>query len=270
MIKNFKQQYGQWAVVIGGTSGIGESLTELIAQQGINIVLVARQENILAIKAQDISTRFGIKVKTVQADLSDPGGVSAVITQTNELDVGLFIPCAGLETHGALIDIPLEKEMSLLQLNVISTLSLSQHFSKKFAKKGKGGILLVSSMSAHAPSPYTANYAGSKAYVLQLGLSLHWEMKQKGVDITVLSPGFTTTPMTVVFDDLREGADNPFTIMSPIDVATEALNALGKQPLIIPGRKNRFMISIMRRILTTAKGINLAGKMVEKVYGFNR
>ncbi|MEH6344801.1 MAG: SDR family NAD(P)-dependent oxidoreductase [Bermanella sp.] len=270
MIKNFKQQYGQWAVVIGGTSGIGESLSDLIAQQGINIILVARQKSVLVSKANDLSHRFSVEVKTIQADLSDANDITKVIEQTQELDVGLFIPCAGLETHGALIDIPLEEELRLLQLNVISTLSLTRHFSQLFSNKGKGGILLVSSMSGHAPSPYTANYSGSKAYVLQLGLSLHWEMKQKGVDVTVLSPGFTTTPMTKAFDELREGAENPFPVLTPNQVANEALNALGKQPLIIPGRKNRFMISIMRRVLTTVKGINLAGKMVEKVYGFNR
>lgn len=270
MIKNFKQQYGQWAVIVGATSGIGECLCELIAAQGINIALVARRNALLMNKSQEIQQRFGVQVKNIQADLCQSKDVFKVIEQTKTLDVGLFIPCAGLETHGHFTQISLQKELDLIQLNVTSTLVLSQHFAQTFSHKGKGGVLLVSSMSGHAPSPYTSNYAGSKAYVLQFGLSLHWEMKQKGVDITVLSPGFTTTPMTQTFDDLRQGADNPFHTMTPMAVAKEALNALGKQALIIAGKKNRFMITILRRFLTTQKSIDLAGKMVEKVYGFNR
>jgi short-subunit dehydrogenase len=76
-----------------------------------------------------------------------------------------------------------------IQINVVATLQLTHHFSNSMIERKKGGILLISSLSGHMPNPYLANYAGTKAYVLNLGASLYGELKPKGVDVAVLSPG---------------------------------------------------------------------------------
>ena len=98
---------------------------------------------------------------------------------------------------------------------------------------------MISSLSGHMPNPYFANYAGAKAYVLSLGASLYGELKTKGVDVSVLSPGLTSTPMIA-----NNGVDwkkTPMTAMDPSIVAETGLNGLGKRFLSIPGGKNKMM-----------------------------
>lgn len=110
---------------------------------------------------------------------------------------------------------------------------------------GRGGILLVASLIGHMPNPYFSNYAGSRAYVVNFGTSLHWEMKKKGVDVTVLSSGVTDTPMSKSED--IDWPKAPFSIMSPKATAEIALKGLGNKPLVIPGTKNRIMIFMTTR-----------------------
>ncbi len=262
-MKTFKEKYGDWAVITGGTSGIGEAAAHFIAKEGINIVLVARRKNVLDSKASDITSKHGVQVKTIQADLSLSKDYEKVVSDTNDLQVGLFIPCAGIENHGVTTTIPLERELALIQLNVTSTFILSQHFASKMVQRRKGGILLVASLIGHMPNPYFSNYAGSKAYVVNFGTSLHGEMKKKGVDVTVLSPGVTDTPMSKSED--IDWSKAPFSIMSPEKTAQLGLNGLGKNPLVIPGRKNRIMMFITTRLTPLKIAIKMGGKMTEKV-----
>ncbi len=263
MKSQFKEKYGQWAVITGGTSGIGEAFAHLIAKQGVNIVLVARTQNILDQKASSLASKYQVEVRIVQADLSSSEDYKKLIEETKELKVGLFIPCAGIENHGITTTIPLEKELALIQLNVTSTYILTQHYATKMVQRGKGGILLVASLIGHMPNPYFSNYAGSKAYVVNFGTSLHWEMKKKGVDVTVLSPGVTDTPMSKSED--IDWSKAPFSIMSPKATAELGLKGLGKKPLVIPGTKNRIMMFMTTRLTPLKVAIKMGGKMTEKV-----
>lgn len=258
----FKEKYGEWALITGGTSGIGEAIANQIAEKGINIVLIARRENLLKTKSEEISKKYGVEVKTIQADLSKQEEVSKIIEGTNGLEVGLFVPSAGVETHGVTTNIELKHELALIQLNITSVYTLTHHFAGEMVKRGKGGILLVSSMIGHMPNPYLANYAGSKAYILNFGTSLHWEMKKKGVDVTVLSPGATETPMMDNTDiDLSK---TPMSALSPDVVAKYGLDALGKKPVVIPGFKNNMMVFMATRFFSVKTAIKMGGKMMEK------
>ena len=259
----FKEKYGPWALVTGGTSGIGEALTNQIAENGVNIILVARREKVLKEKAEVLTKKHGIEVKIIQADLSSPEEYEKVIEKTNGLEIGLFIPCAGLENHGITTDIDLKKELALIQLNVTATFALTHHFAGQMVKRGKGGVLLVASLIGHMPNPYFSNYAGSKAYVVNFGTSLHWEMKKKGVDVTVLSPGITATPMSKSED--IDWSKAPFSIMSPEKTAEFALRGLGKKALVIPGTKNKFMMFMTKHFTGVSTAISVGGKMTEKV-----
>ena len=254
----FKEKYGLWALVTGGTSGIGEALTHQIAENDVNIIIVARREKILKEKAEILTKKHGVEVKTIQADLSRPQEYDKVIEETEDIEVGLFIPCAGLENHGVTTDIDLKKELALIQLNVTSTFSLTHHFAGQMVKRGKGGILLVASLIGHMPNPYFSNYAGSKAYIVNFGTSLHWEMKKKGVDVTVLSPGLTDTPMAAQED--IDWSKAPFSSMSPEKTAEFALAGLGKKALVIPGAKNKLMMFITKHFTGVSMAITTGGR----------
>jgi len=259
---SFKQKYGSYALITGGTSGIGEEMTKQLAEKGLNIVLVARRQNLLDEKAAALKTKYGVDVKTIQADLTKNEDIQKVIDGTKYIEVGLLIPCAAIENHGLMTKINLEKELALIQLNVTTTYILTHHFANKMVERKRGGILLVSSIIGHMPNPYFSNYAASKAYVLNLGTSLNGELKKYGIDVSVLSPGPTDTPMVTNSD--MDITKLPMTVQSPQYVAQVGLNALRKKPVVIPGFKNNMMVTTTN-IMPIKFAIKMGASMVEKV-----
>ena len=192
----FKEKYGAWAMITGGTSGIGEALAYQIAERGLNLILVARDKTKLLAKSEKIKKQFGVEIICIQADLSTNEGIDKVITETQNLKVGFLVLSAGIENNGSFVKIDVQEEIKLIQLNITSTMLLTHHFSKIMIERKQGGILLISSLTAHIPSPYFANYAASKAYVLSFGVSLHAEFLSKGIEVSILSPGLTHTAMS--------------------------------------------------------------------------
>lgn len=233
----FKQKYGPWAIITGGTSGIGAEIADQLAAKGLNIILVARGEAGLNQYAGALQKKYGIDARVVAADLATAEGVGFVKKVREE--VGLLVLAAGLEVNGAFEKTPIEQEKRVVQVNVMATLELTHHFSKEMVKRGRGGILMIASLSGHMPNPYFANYAGTKAYVLNLGASLYAELKPKGVDVSVLSPGLTKTPM--VADNGMDWDKTPMTAMAPSLVAKAGLEGLGQRLLTVPGPKNKIM-----------------------------
>lgn len=256
MASDFKDRYGPWALITGATSGIGAELADQIAAKGVNIVLVARNEADLEKRANSIANKYGVETSIIPADLSTQKGVTSVKDVAH--DIGLLVPAAGLEVNGAFEKTPYESELRVLQVNVIATFELTHHFSRRMVERGHGGILLVASLSGQMPNPYFANYAGSKSYVLNLGASLYGEFEPKGVDVTVLSPGLTATPM--VADNGMDWNKTPMTAMEPSEVASLALDYLGKKPLVVPGFRNRLMVT-----MTKFSPFKIAIKMSEKM-----
>ena len=243
-MKTFKEKYGPWALVTGATSGIGEAISHQLAAKGMNIVLVARKKEELEAKAAALKSRYHIDTHIVSADLATEEGIAAVKTSTKELSVGLLTLAAGLEVNGAFEKNDILQELKVVQINISATLQLTHHFSESMVSNGCGGIIMVASLSGHMPNPYFANYAGTKAYVLNFGASLYGELKPKGVDVTVLSPGLTNTPMAT-----STGVDwskTPMQALSPEKVAQTAVNALGKKFLAIPGTKNKMMAAMTK------------------------
>ena len=135
-----------------------------------------------------------------------------------------------------------------------------QDGAKMVARK-RGGILMVSSLAGHMASPYFSNYAGTKAYVLQFGTSLHGELKAHGVDVTVLSPGLTNTPMTA--DNDVDWSKLPFTAKDPDEVARLAINGLGKKAVVIPGKRNH-IAAIMSGIMSHKAQATMGESMMVK------
>jgi short-subunit dehydrogenase len=265
MKNTFKNNYGNWALITGATSGIGAELTSQIASRGLNIVLVARKEKELAEHASQLEKRYGIATKTISADLSTSEGIEKVKLVVEE--IGLLVLAAGIEVNGAFEKTPLEAELKLIQLNVTSTLELTHHFSKTMVERKKGGILLLASLSGHMPNPYFSNYAGTKAYVLNLGASLHGELKPKGIDVSVLSPGLTNTPM--VADNGMDWSKTPMTAMDPSTVAEYGLNGLGKRLISVPGGKNK-MMAWMAKHMPLKMQSSMNEKMIRKAIHKNK
>lgn len=125
-MKNLKERYGRWALVTGASSGIGRSISRKLAEQGFNLVMVARNEINLEILGKDLVSNFKIEIKTIAADLSTNEGNEKVIEQTTEIDIGLLVANAGVENNGPFIENDADAEHSMTMLNVLSPMMLSR------------------------------------------------------------------------------------------------------------------------------------------------
>ena len=260
-MKNFKQKYGPWALVTGASTGIGRSISEQLAQQGLNLVAVARNQSKLEILKNDLETNYHIQVKTISEDLSKPEASSEIAEQTVDIDIGLLVANAGIENNGPFIDNDADDESRLLALNIVSPMQLSHIFAKRFSDRGKGGILLISSLFGYQGVPYVANYSASKAYILSLGEALNVELKSLGIDVTVLSPGMTKTPMT---DNMSVDFNQmPITQHAPEVVASVGLNALGKKATVVPGLINK-IYAWENRFIPRSWPVKLFGFLVSR------
>ena len=260
-MRTLKDRYGDWALVVGATSGIGRALADQLADAGLNVVTVARTEEALMRQADELRTAHGVEVVPVAADLAQSGGVAAIIAGVGELEIGVLVPCAATEESGYFVDGSTQAQQRMLQMNCAAPTQLIHHFGAAMAKRRSGAILLVSSLSGWTGQPYMAQYGASKAYILSLGEGLYREMKDLGVDVAVLSPGPTDTPMAAAtgIDFAKMGMK----VMDPNDVAAVGLAALGRRQNAIPGARNKMMAVMMTRLMPR----RVVGAMFHKMMG---
>jgi short-subunit dehydrogenase len=242
-------RFGPWAVVTGASSGIGREFADQAASAGINVVLIARRLATLHEIGADLASRYGIDYRAVGVDLSEPGPLAPIVDATAELDVGLLISNAGEANPGAFLYSDLFAQESIVRLNTTAHLDLTHHFAQRLARRGRGGIVLVSALGATYGIPYNANTGATKAYVASLGEALHVELGKHGVHVTVLLPGPTRT------SDLAElgieASKLPIPIMPVERCVRETLQALARnRSHYIPGRVNRMMIALVPPRLT--------------------
>ena len=131
METNFKNKYGEWALITGASSGIGKALAAELADKGLNLVLVARRQAELVKVANDIQNKYKVSTKIVVADLANQNGIDELITKTQLLTIGLLVLSAGIENSGSFIKSNLEKELQVIELNIVSSLKLTHYFTKK-------------------------------------------------------------------------------------------------------------------------------------------
>jgi short-subunit dehydrogenase len=193
------QRFGPWALVTGASSGIGREFARQLAANGLDLVLAARRLPVVDEVGQDLSARYGIRYRGVRVDLAAPDFLGHVALATDDLDIGLVVSNAGDMNLGEFLGTSHDALLGELRVNAESHLSLTRHFGERLVARGRGGILLVSSLAGLQPVPFIANYAAAKAYVLTLGEAVHRELAPKGVNVTVLVPGATDTPMLTRF-----------------------------------------------------------------------
>lgn len=238
MEKSFKEAYGPWAMIAGGSEGIGGAFATEIAKNGINVVLIARRADVLAQKAAELTEQFSIEVKTILQDLADPNLVSELSKQTADIEIGLLVYNAAVASVGAFFAGSLEKEHAGIDVNCRGPLNLIYHYGKKMIERKQGGIVLMSSMAGMRGSPFHAHYAATKAYNIVLAEGLWYEFKPYNVDVLACIAGLTSSPEIMKAVKDQKMAQN-VSFMTPAEVVGEAFDALGKQPSIITGKENR-------------------------------
>lgn len=222
-------RYGPWAVVTGASDGIGRAIATELARRGMNLVLVARRRELLRELCLELVRNHGIECIVMCADLSTVDGCRAVLDGTTTLDIGLLVAAAGFGTSGLFVDSPLDAERDMLAVNCAAVLELTAHCAPRFAKRGRGGIVLVSSVLAFQGVPRSAHYAATKAWVQTFAEGLRSELRPRGVDVLVSAPGPVDTGFAKRAD-LRMGSMLPAAV-----VARQTLDALGRRGTVRPG-----------------------------------
>lgn len=221
--------YGPWAVVTGASSGIGAAAATVLAEGGVNLLLVARRLPELQERAVLLRDRYGVEVEVVAADLATAAGTASVEEAGGHLDVGLLVAAAGFGTSGTFVEGDLEEELEMLQVNCRAVLQATHHFARRFKARNRGGIVLFGSIVGFQGTPYAAHYAATKAYIQTLAEGLRVELAPHGVDVLATAPGPVHTGFAAR-SRLKMGA-----ALQPEAVARETLAALGRRTTVHPG-----------------------------------
>lgn len=232
-------RYGPWALITGGSEGVGAAFARQLADQGVSSVLVARKPEALEQTASEVRSR-GAQARTVAADLT--AGVDGILEATADLDLGLLVLNAGANSYGSeYVEGDLDRHRAVVDLNVTSAMSLLHAVGGRLKARGSGGILVVGSMAGYVGQERISVYAAAKAFQRVLTEGLWLELRPHGVDVLHLVLGLTRTPAMERAGLRLDGAADPE------DVAREGLERLPHGPVhVITGnqrgaeRLNRF------------------------------
>jgi short-subunit dehydrogenase len=228
----------RYALITGASSGIGLAMAEALARRGRNLILVARQRDLLETIALELTQRFGVEVLFRACDLGEPLRLSGFLLELEDgvHQIDLLVNAAGIATCGPFLAQDWGAEQDLIDLNILAMTRLCHTVGNLMALHGGGQILNVASVAAFQPGPWMSTYYASKAYVLHFSEGLREEGKKTGVKVSVLCPGPTRTAFfrTALLEVNEER------MMSPEEVALHAVRALAKnRAVIIPGWRNK-------------------------------
>lgn len=229
----------QWnrALVTGASSGIGLQIARQLAGAGVELVVVARDEQRLAALASSVD----VECEVLVADLATRDGVERVVGRIADVGapIDLLVNNAGFGFQGDFHELDVEREVSVVDVNVSAVLRLAHAAASSMVAVGRGGILNVSSMAGFAGAPGTATYAATKAFVTSFSEALHTELEPHGVHVTALCPGFTRTE----FQDRAnyDASAIPGVLwQSASDVAAAGLSGVARnRTVVVPGATNR-------------------------------
>jgi short-subunit dehydrogenase len=242
MPQKFVERYGPWALVTGAARGIGRAFADQLAERGLSVIAVDLLEKDLRTSCDALRAR-GAAVEPFVADLAQDESVARLARLAEDRDIGLFVHCAAHIPSGRFLDADPAQHARAVAVNARTPLLLAHAVGSHMCRRGRGGIVLVSSMAALYGTGWVATYAATKAFEMILAESLWWEMKADGVDVLAALPGATDT------EGLRMNSpyiEDPSALGKPHDVAREALDALGRAPSWICGAENRGLAEALR------------------------
>lgn len=223
------EQYGPWAVVAGGSEGVGAELADQLAADGFHLLLVARRPAPLEQTADRVRTH-GVEVRTLALDLTSPEATEQVVAATADVEVGLLVYNAGANSYGhSFLDGELTGFQSVIDLNVTTQLGLVHHFGRRMRDRGRGGILLVGSLAGYVGTSRESIYGAAKAFGRIFAEGLWSELRPHGVHVLELVLGVTRTP---AMERAGLAFDVPGVhVAEPADVAREGLSHLADGPV---------------------------------------
>ena len=183
------------ALITGASSGLGVEVARLAAQEGYDVILVARRAEQLTALGEQLKQAHGVAAHPIALDLSDPAAPQRLFDEVTKrgLAVDVLVNNAGFGSNGAFLALPLEREAEMVQVNVQAVLKLCWLFGRGMRERKRGHILNIASTAGFQAGPYMATYYATKSFVLLFSEALHHELRQSGVTVTAHCPGATET-----------------------------------------------------------------------------
>ena len=252
-MSDFADKYGPWTLVVGASDGCGALFAERLAREGVDVVLVARRDQVLQEVAAGIAERTGAITRTVAVDLTQADAAQTIIDATADIEVGMLVYCAGADpNYQPFLANPVSAAEALLQRNCLVLLRLCHHYAGMMVERGRGGIVNFSSGAALAGGPNMVAYAATKAFDMVFTEALWAELHAKGVDVLCLLLGKTDTPalrqlehsrgQIASLDDVPPGA------IPAQDVIDEAFDNLTNGPTLMVGDMMRMAEDVFKTL----------------------
>lgn len=248
------------ALITGASSGIGHAMARELARRGVGVVLVARRRDHLEQFAEVARRDHGVHVEVLAADLLEEAGLARVEDRLRaDPPIDLLVNNAGMEFHGRFHELPVEGEEAQVLLNVRAVVRLTHAALGVMVPRGRGGVLMTSSMAGFQPLPQLATYSASKAFVTSFAQSLHEELRGTGVTTTALCPGFVDTGFV-------EGAGVPRAMLMDAEaVARAGIDAVvAGRAVVTPGLSGK-VIAAMSQLTPTPVTRRFLGETVRRL-----
>jgi uncharacterized protein len=253
--RDFRARYGPWAVVAGGSEGLGAAFAGALAARGLSLVLLANEAGPLDTCAAALESRHGIAVRKLLCDLGQPGFADALREAMKDIEVGLGVYNAAYSFVAPLFERPLEEALRVIDVNCTGPIRFAHVVVPPMLGRGRGGLVFMSSLAGMQGTPRLSAYAASKAFNIVLAESLWSELSQKGIDVVAPCAGAIRTPNYEQASRTRA----PGTLEAA-DVAEQALDALGHGPRVVPGTTNKLIAFMMSRLLSRTRAIRIMEK----------
>lgn len=240
---------GTRALITGATAGIGLEFARQLAARGYDLVLVARDTSRLEDLARELATSGDIEVAVLVADLATDEGIARVVARLGEAPVELLVLNAGFGTRGLLHRTDPAAQEAMVRLHVLATNRLTLAALPGMVARGRGALIVVSSVASYVSSAANVNYAATKAYQRVFATSLSLELAGTGVYAQALCPGFVRTE----FHEraaMRMHGIPAYLWLSAREVVAASLEALdrGRPAVVVPGRRWRVIVWLLRHL----------------------
>jgi short-subunit dehydrogenase len=284
-LRQLRQRYGPWALVVGASDGIGAAFASALAARGLDLVLVARRGPVLEELAGRLRAEHGIDTRVAAVDAATRDGVATIIRTVADLDVGLLVCNAASAPVGPFLELTPGQLDGVLDLNCRLATHLARAVGARLVARGHGGVILLSSMAGQQGTAEVAHYAATKAYLRVLAEGLWAEWRPSGVDVLACCPGLVRTPTLLALapgPSVGAGPDQETPTfargapafagrlvpppMEPERVVRAALAALGRGPVVVPGRRNRLASFVAQRFLPRRAAVRLASARTRAMY----
>ena len=256
----FRRRYGAWALVAGASEGLGAAFAAELGRRGLNLALIARRGDALEQVAEGIRAEQGVEVRCLALDLADPQTPAKVADALAGLEIGLLVYNAASVPLGPLLETDLAEIDQAVAVNVRGPLALVRALVPGMRGRGRGGVLLMSSLAGLQGAPGIVTYSASKAFNIILAEGLWGELREQGIDVSVCCSGAVPTPGYARFS----GQEVPG-MLSPEEVVRRTLDALGRGPRFVPGLTNRIVARVIGWLLPRKMAIGIMAKNTEKL-----